>query len=224
MAKIFIVEDDEKIRIELATFLSKYDYSIDTTEDYEHVVECILEAKPEILLLDINLPYFDGYHICREIRKASNLPIIIVTSRDSEVDELMSMNLGADDFITKPYNTQILLAHIASVLKRSYAPNDSDKITYDGVTLNASKCMVDYNGNQVELSKNEMRILKLLMKNKQAIISRDDIMVELWQSNEFVDDNTLTVNINRLRRKLEGIEAKNYIVTKRGLGYMVGQS
>lgn len=221
MAKIFIVEDDEKIRNELGTFLNKYSYATETTEDYENIVSIILKTKPELILLDINLPYYDGYHICREIRKVSDIPIIIVTSRDSEVDELMSMNLGADDFITKPYNTQILLAHIASVLKRTYSIGEADEVSYEGVTLNISKCTVSFQGEEIELSKNEMRILKLLMKNNQTVLSRDDIMNELWQSNEFVDDNTLTVNINRLRKKLESIGANNYIITKRGLGYMV---
>lgn len=221
MFRIFIIEDDPKIRMELSLFLNRYHYECSTTEDYENAIAKVLAAAPDLLLLDINLPYYDGFHICREIRKKSSLPIIIVTSRDSELDELMSMNLGADDFITKPFNTHILLAHIASVLKRTTSSYSSDEISHNGVILNISRCSIHYNDREAELSKNELRILKLLISNKECVISRDDIMNELWQSNEFVDDNTLTVNINRLRKKLDGLGATDYIKTKRGLGYVV---
>ncbi|XOQ49592.1 MAG: Stage 0 sporulation A-like protein [Eubacteriales bacterium] len=221
MPTVFIVEDDVKIRNELKRLLEKYGYTCASSDDFAHMPEIILRENPQLILLDINLPVYDGYHICREIRRQSEIPIIIVTSRDSEVDELMSMNLGADDFITKPYNTQILLARIFSVLKRVYHSEPVSVLSHRGVELDLSKGVARFHNNEVELSKNELRILLLLMRNKEHIISREELMNDLWQSEEFVDDNTLTVNINRLRRKLEEIGVRDYLITKRGQGYMV---
>lgn len=221
MPSVFIVEDDVKIRNELTRLLGKYGYSCASSDDFANMPDIILRANPQLVLLDINLPLYDGYHICRKIRQSSQIPIIIVTSRDSEADELMSMNLGADDFITKPYNTQILLAHISSVLKRVYHSEPANVLSHRGVELDISRSAVRFNGSEAELSKNELRILHLLMRNKERIVSRNEMMDDLWQSEEFVDDNTLTVNINRLRKKLEGIGVYDYLITKRGLGYMV---
>lgn len=218
--KIFIIEDEEKIKAELSTFLERYGYKTKTVEDFENVVCEALDYNATLILLDINLPYYDGYYICKEIRKKSNVPIIIVTSRDSEVDELMSMNLGADDFITKPYNTQILLARITSIIRRTYN-KDIELFEYRNLKYNLSQSEAEFNGKKIELTKNESKILYVFMKNKQKIVSRDKIMKELWQSDEFVDDNTLTVNINRLRKKLEEIGAINYLQTKRGQGYIL---
>ncbi|WMJ23848.1 response regulator transcription factor [Paludicola sp. MB14-C6] len=222
MAKIFIIEDDRIIRTELCNLLSRYGYDCEVSDQFETIVETALQSNSQLILLDVNLPYFDGYHVCREIRKQSSVPIIIVTSRDSELDELMSMNLGADDFIVKPYNTQILLARIASVLRRSVGNEPTNTVIYQDVCLDISKSIVSFHDKEAELSKNEMRILHLLMKNREHIISRNDIMNDLWQSDEFVDDNTLTVNINRLRKKLEEIGVHDFLVTKRGQGYMIG--
>lgn len=219
--KIFIIEDDEKIRNELCTFLNRYGYETTYALDFEHVMDEILREKYHLILLDINLPYFDGYYICREIRKKSSVPIIVVTSRDSEVDELMSMNLGADDFITKPYNTQILLARISSLLRRTYNNQESEILAYKNLQLNLSKSEVEYNRNKIELSKNESKILYVLMKNKEKIVSRNEIIESLWESDDFIDDNTLTVNINRLRKKLEEIGAVDFLKTKRGQGYIL---
>lgn len=219
--KIFIIEDDEKIRNELCTFLNKYGYEAIYSLDFEHVIDEVLREKYHLILLDINLPFFDGYHICREIRKKSSVPIIVVTSRDSEVDELMSMNLGADDFITKPYNTQILLARISSLLRRTYNNQEAEILEYNNLQLDLSKSEVKYKDNKIELSKNESKILYVLIKNKEKIVSRNDIIEALWESDEFVDDNTLTVNINRLRKKLEEIGAIDFLKTKRGLGYIL---
>ena len=218
--KIFIIEDEEKIKAELSTFLERYGYKTKTVEDFENVVCEALDYNATLILLDINLPYYDGYYICKEIRKKSNVPIIIVTSRDSEVDELMSMNLGADDFITKPYNTQILLARITSIIRRTYN-KDIELFEYRNLKYNLSQSEAEFNGKKIELTKNESKILYVFMKNKQKIVSRDKIMKELWQSDEFVDDNTLTVNINRLRKKLEEIGAEGYLQTKRGQGYIL---
>lgn len=216
--KILIIEDNKKIRDELKVFLEKYGYEIICLERFENAAEQALAFHPHLVLLDINLPVYDGFLVCREIRKESAVPIV-VTSRDSDVDELMSMNFGADDFITKPYNTQILLAHIAAILNRTYQAQSEMSHEYAGLLVNMSKGTASYQGKEAALTKNELRILDLLMRNQTSITQRDDIMEALWQSNEFIDDNTLTVNINRLRKKLEAIGASDYIKTKRGQGY-----
>ena len=219
--KIFIIEDEEKIRIELSELLNRYGYEANYSNDFENIVEIALESNSHIILLDINLPYYDGYYICREIRKKSNIPIIVVTSRNSEVDELMSMNLGADDFVTKPYNTQILLARISSLLRRTYQNMDLEIFEFKGLKYNMSTSEMEFDNNKVELTKNESRILYTLIKNKEKIVSRNELMKSLWQNDEFVDDNTLTVNINRLRKKLEEVGAVGYLQTKRGQGYIL---
>lgn len=219
--KIVIVEDSPAIRRELSEFLGRYGYETDAPEQFDNIVAHILGSNAQLVLLDLGLPVYDGYFICREIRRSSQIPIIIVTSRDSEADELMSMNLGADDYVTKPYNLQILLARIASVCKRTYAAEPQQEITCQGLTLNLSRSLAAYGAQQAELTKNEMRILSLLMRKEGSILPRDEIMNELWQSNEFIDDNTLTVNMNRLRKKLASIGLSDYIKTKRGLGYFI---
>lgn len=219
--KIFIIEDEEKIRIELSELLNRYGYEANYSNDFENIVEIVLESNSHIILLDINLPYYDGYYICREIRKKSNIPIIVVTSRNSEVDELISMNLGADDFVTKPYNTQILLARISSLLRRTYQNMDLEIFEFKGLKYSMSTSEMEFDNNKVELTKNESRILYTLIKNKEKIVSRNELMKSLWQNDEFVDDNTLTVNINRLRKKLEEVGAVDYLQTKRGQGYIL---
>jgi len=221
MYSILIIEDDGLIRTELQTLLEKYGYRVMTTDAFDHATEFVLRERPDLVLLDINLPVFDGYHICREVRKTSKVPIIIVTSRDSDVDELMSMNLGADDFITKPYNTQILLARIAALLNRTYDTPATNQLTLGALTLDIGKSTIACGAATVTLTKNEQRILALLIRNKNTVTSRDDIMNELWQSDEFVDDNTLTVNINRLRKKLGELGAANMLRTMRGQGYLL---
>ena len=221
-AKIIIVEDHEPIRNELKILLSKYGYEIKAPTEFNNIVDYILKQNADLILLDINLPIFDGYYICREIRKTSEVPIIVVTSRDSEVDELMSMNLGADDFVTKPYNTQILLARIAALLKRSGMNSNSNIIlTYKDFKLNLSNATVIYNDKNIELTKNEVKILSYLINHKGEIVSREILMEHLWNSDFFVDDSTLTVNITRLRKKLDEIGIKNVIETRRGLGYIM---
>ncbi|MGN1114780.1 MAG: response regulator transcription factor [Oscillospiraceae bacterium] len=219
--KIIIVEDDENIRDELCHFLKSYGYEVFALDKFDTVTEDILSSGGQLVLLDINLPMYDGYYICREIRKKSDIPIIIVTSRDSELDELMSMNLGADDFIAKPYNTQILLARISSLLKRAYKTSPAENLEYGGVTLNTSNGVITFKGKSCELTKNEHKILQILMNNQGKIISRTEIMNMLWQSEEFVDENTLTVNVNRLRRKLSEIGVEDFLKTKRGQGYYI---
>lgn len=222
MKKILIIEDDEVIREELQNFLKKYGYEVNAPVEFNNIIQYIENENADLILLDINLPEFDGYYICREIRKDSDVPIIIVTSRDSEVDELISMNLGADDFITKPYNTEILLARITNLLKRTYGNLKTNNIlNYRDFNLNLSNATVNYKNKAVELTKNEVKILSYLIDNKGIIVKRDSLMEYLWKSDYFVDDSTLNVNINRLRKKLEEIGIENPIETRRGLGYIM---
>lgn len=221
MNKLMIIEDSPIIREELKSLLTRYGYNVIACENFENILEDIEKERPELILLDINLPVYDGFHICREVRKTLNIPIIIVTSRDSEIDELMSMNLGADDFITKPYNTQILLARISAVLKRTYTDVSSDVLVYKDLSLDLSKGTITAFGQSVELSKNEIKILAHLMKNKEKIVSRDDLMNYMWNSDVYIDDNTLSVNMTRIRKKLEELDLKDYIETRRGLGYIL---
>ncbi len=220
MRKIIIIEDDEVIREELQSFLERYGYEVKAPLDMDNIINYIESENAELILLDINLPMYDGYYICREIRKTSEVPIIIVTSRDSEVDELMSMNLGADDFITKPYNTEILLARITNILKRTYGNiKTSSILSYRDFNLNLSNATIIYKDNSLELTKNEVKILSFLINNKGNIVKRDSLMEYLWKADFFVDDSTLNVNINRLRKKLEEIGIENPIETRRGMGY-----
>lgn len=221
MYRIFVIEDDPTIRNELTLILKQYGYLPLTTDHFENLAERVLSEQPHLLLLDINLPVLDGYQFCRKVRKQSEIPIIIVTSRDSELDELMSMNLGADDFIAKPYNIQILAARIAALLHRAYQPAEERPLVFRDLALDASNYCVSRMGKSAELTKNEFRILRLLMEKSGKIVSRDEIMNALWQSNEFIDDNTLTVNVNRLRQKLRELGAGDYLKTKRGQGYLL---
>lgn len=222
MFNITIVEDSEIIREELTKLLSKYGYNIKAPTDFKNIIEEIVKSKPDLIMLDINLPYFDGYHICREIRKKSSVPIIIVTSRDSDMDELMSMNIGADDFVIKPYNTQILLARIEALLRRTYGNKEStSKLTYKNFELDLSKGVVICDGKSLEITKNEMRILSYLIERKGEIVGREDLMEYLWNSDYYVDDNTLSVNVTRIRKKLQELGIENAIETRRGLGYIM---
>lgn len=220
MPKILIVEDDNKLRNELGLYLSNNGYDVDEITDYKNSVDIIINCDSDLVLLDINLPMIDGEYICKEVRKTSDIPIIMLTSRTSEMDELICINYGADDYITKPYNPRILIARIEALLKRANK-NVSDTISYMGVRVNLSKSTFTYNDKEFDLSKNELKILHFLIKNKSKIVSRDSLMDYLWDNNAFVDDNTLTVNINRLRRKLESAGLGHFIETKRGQGYII---
>lgn len=222
MNKIMIIEDDETIREELKIFLGRYGYDVNSPNNFENIIEYVKKENPNLILLDINLPIFDGYYICREIRKFSDVPIIIVTSRDSDIDELMSMNLGADDFVTKPYNTQILLARIEAILKRINKNSTvQDVLEYKDMKLNLSNGTLSYKDKNIEITKNELKILSYLIKNKGNIVSREALMNYLWDCEMFIDDNTLSVNVTRIRKKLEELGLKNVIETRRGLGYII---
>ena len=219
--KIFVVEDETEICKELSVLLQKYGYAYESSTDFAHITDHILKAEADLVLLDINLPYQDGYMICREIRKQSDIPIIVLTSRNTDFDELMSLNIGADDFISKPYNAQVLIARIQKILKRTYEAQVNSVLIHKGLTVNLLKATASYGDKEVDLTKNELGILRLLVVNKGNVIPRDAIIDELWQSDEFIDENTLNVNIVRLRKKLSEIGAPDYLETKRGLGYKV---
>lgn len=222
MKKILIVEDDEKLRNELEIFLNKNGYLAQALKTFDNTIEDILDIKPDLVLLDINLPNADGEFICKEIRKVSTMPIIIITSRDNELDELLCINYGADHYITKPFNIQILLAKMCSILRRTDISDEvQEKINAKDFILNISKSTIQRNDKSVELTKNEFKIIKYLVQNREKIVSREDIMNFLWDSESFIDDNTLTVNITRLRNKLEEIDLKELLETKRGQGYIL---
>ena len=221
MQKILIVEDDEKLRNELDIFLNNNGYEIVTLNTFDNTINDILAINPDLVLLDINLPNADGEYVCKQIRKTSNMPIIIITSRDNELDELICLNYGADNYITKPFNIQILLAKIASLLRRTNIVGYQDKINCNEFILDLSKSTIEQDGKVIELTKNEFRILKYLVQNRGKIVSREEIMECLWEDESFIDDNTLTVNITRLRNKLEEINQKELIMTRRGQGYIL---
>lgn len=222
MQKNLIVEDDEKLRNELKKFLENNGYEVLILQKFHNPVPNILNKNADLILLDINLPYSDGEYICKEIRKTSNVPIIMVTSRDNEIDELVSLNYGADQYVTKPYNIQILLAKISGLLKRTQSFNtNQDKINCKGFILNISKSTIEKDEQKIELTKNELKILHFLIKNREKIVSREEIMDCLWESETFIDDNTLTVNMTRLRGKLNELGFNDMIETKRGQGYIL---
>ncbi len=222
MSKILIIEDEKKIREELVRFLQNNGFEAVGLTNFDNAVEDILKENGDLILLDINLPYTDGQYICKEIRKKSNVPIIMVTSRNTEIDELMSLNYGADQYVTKPYNIQILLAKITGLLKRTQnTETNQEQIKCEKFILNISQNTIETNNKKVELTKNEFKIIYYLTLNKNKIVPREDIINYLWESESFIDDNTLTVNMKRLRDKLEELGLEDLIETKRGLGYIL---
>ena len=222
MQKILIVEDDKKLRKELETFLTKHGFIAKGLEKFDNTIQDILNENADLILLDINLPYADGEFVCKEVRKTSDVPIIMVTSRDNEIDELMSLNYGADQYVTKPYNIQILLAKINGLLKRNKkSDKEMQEIDCDGFKLNIAERVIKKDDRKIELTKNEYTILYYLCINRGRIVSRDEIMDYLWESEEFIDDNTLSVNVKRLRGKLEELGLVDRIETRRGQGYIL---
>ena len=222
MSKILIVEDDKKLRQELETFLNKNGFEAKGLDNFDNTIQDILKENADLVLLDINLPYTDGEFVCKEVRKVSNVPIIMITSRDNEIDELMSLNYGADQYVTKPYNIQILLAKINGLLKRNQnAGRNPEKIDCHGFVLNIAERAIEKDNQKMDLTKNEYSILYYLSTHKNEVVSRDEFMDYLWESEEFIDDNTLNVNIKRLRTKLEELGLHDRIETKRGQGYIL---
>lgn len=223
MYSVYIVEDDKHIREELAILLEHNAYEVHVGTRFDSLVDDIISADPSVVLLDLGLPYVDGHIVCRELRERSDVPIIVVTSRDNDLDELMSINLGADDYITKPYSPHILLARIATILRRVNHTATEAVLAYQGIQLDTQRSLVCFEGKSIELTRNEMRILQILMQSREQIVSRATIQNELWQSDQFIDDNTLTVNVNRLRSTLAAIGIEGLIHTKRGQGYYLGE-
>lgn len=217
---IIIVEDTQKLREELSIYLEKNGFKTIQIIDFTNVKEQIINAKEkDLILLDINLPNLDGEYLLKDLRKEIDTPIIMVTSKNTEIDELLCIEYGADDFITKPFSPRILLARITRLLERN--TKAQKEITYKDMTINITKSQIERNNKKIELSKNELKILIYLLKNKGTIVTRDDIISYLWDNNEYVDDNTLTVNINRVRSKLEKLNLNNVILTKRSQGYII---
>lgn len=222
MARIFVVEDDAAIRNEVIEVLEHQGFEVTYCLTFDQVADDVERAAPDLVLLDLTLPGTDGQLICRELRQRSEVPIVVLTSRVTEVDEVMSMTMGADDFISKPYSARVLVARIQALLRRAQGGSDAGRVLeHNGLSLDLSRSVASAGDRQVELTKNEMRILALLMSRAGAIVSREAIMRDLWDSDAFVDDNTLTVNINRLRGTLERIGVTGYLTTHRGRGYSV---
>ena len=217
MKKILIIEDEETIRNELKTLLENSGYEVLMLEKFTNAKEDIKSMTLDLILLDINLPNINGEMLLKEIRKESNIPVIMVTSRVCEVDEVLSMSYGADDYITKPYNPTILLLRIQNIFKRM--ENNRDDLFYDDIVVNPKKGILEKNGKVLELTKNEMIIFTYLLNNRGRIVNRDDLMTDLWKNNEFINDNALTVNISRLRNKLQDFGLENKIETRKGQGY-----
>ena len=224
MAVVYVVEDDAAIRGELVEMLGRNGFETVAPASFDNVVEGILDASPDLVLLDLTLPGPDGQLVCHELRESSDVPVIVLTSRTTEVDEVMSMTMGADDFVPKPYSARVLVARIQALLRRALGAEASGVLEVDGVVLDHARAVARSDAGTVELTKNEMRILALLMRRAGTIVSREAIMRELWDSEAFIDDNTLTVNVNRLRAALARIGVADLLVTHRGRGYSVRAS
>lgn len=218
MKKIFVLEDDELIRQELVSLLTNSNFLTDTTTDFDNSLNCILKSDADLILMDINLPYLNGKEILKSLREKSNVPVIMVTSRESEIDEALSITYGADDYITKPYNPNILILRINAVLKRS---ENVSNLRYRNFLVNTSRSRLENDELVIDFTKNEMIIFMCLFNKIGTIVSRDEIMTSLWDNDEYINDNALTVNISRVRSKLEEAGLKDAIETKKGLGYIL---
>ena len=222
MYKILIVEDDETIVGGLKNHLEKWNYQAECMTDFKDVMGKFVEFEPQLVLLDIVLPFFNGFHWCQEIRKISKVPIIFLSSANDNMNIVMAMNMGGDEFIEKPFDLNVVTAKVQAVLRRTYEfRGTADIMEWNGAILNLADATVLYQDQKQELTKNEFKILQMLLENTGKIVSRESIMTRLWDSNEFIDDNTLTVNVARLRKKMEQIGLGGKIITKKGIGYMV---
>ncbi|MEZ3433840.1 MAG: response regulator transcription factor [Lachnospiraceae bacterium] len=222
MYRIFIVEDDKTIANTLAAHLSKWDYDVKCADDFKNIMESFASFDPQLVLLDIMLPFFNGFHWCQEIRKVSKVPIIFLSSAGDNMNIVMAMNMGGDEFIEKPFDLNVVTAKIQAVIRRAYSfQGSASLLEYKGILLNLSDASVMFGEKRLSLTKNEFRILQILLENSGKIVSRDTIITGLWESDEFIDDNTLTVNVSRLRRKMEELGLCGFIKTKKGIGYIV---
>lgn len=222
MYKILIIEDDQTIAKTIESHLKKWDIEARCIEDFKNVQETFISFEPQLVLLDILLPFYNGFYWCTQIRSVSKVPIIFLSSASDNMNIVMAMNMGGDDFIEKPFDLNVLTAKIQALLRRTYSfQGQLHVLEYKGVILNRNDASLMFQDKRLELTKNDFKILQLLMENAGKIVKRERIMEHLWDSDEFIDDNTLTVNITRLRRKLEGIGIDGFIATKKGIGYLV---
>ena len=222
MYRIMIVEDDPLIAKAVGETLSSWGMEVHCVEDFQNVMAEFASFAPQLVLLDISLPFYNGYHWCQAIRQVSKVPVIFLSSASDKMNIILAVNMGADDFIAKPFDLNILTAKVQALLRRTYDfGKETNILEHRGAILDTSSGVLNYQGKRVELTKNEWRILQVLMENKGKAVSRDTLMMRLWESDSFIDDNTLTVNVTRLRRKLEEAGLENFIRTKKGVGYLV---
>lgn len=220
--KLFIVEDDPGIASGVASLARSWGFEVRCCEDFADVLGEFSAFAPHIVLLDISLPFADGYHWCREIRKLSSVPIVFISSASDNLNIVMAMNMGGDDFIAKPFDAAVMMAKLQALLRRSYDFGASASLlSHRGAILNTGDNTLSYGESRIELSKNEYRILLCLMENKGKVVSREKLMQRLWETDSFVDENTLTVNVNRLRKKLDGAGLTDFIATRFGIGYIL---
>lgn len=222
MYKILIVEDDQTIARAVWSHLRQWDYDAQTVTDFKNVTEQVMHWEPQLILMDVMLPFFNGYHWCTEIRRFSKVPVIFLSSASANMNIVMAMNMGGDDFIAKPFDLNVLTAKVGALLRRTYSFQGQVRVLeLDGAVLNLNDTTLTYDGQKIDLTKNEYKILQLLMENRGRVVSREDIMQRLWESDSYIDDNTLTVNVARLRKKLEEAGLSDWITTKKGLGYLI---
>ena len=222
MHRIFIVEDDAAIAAALQKHLTTWGFDVRCAEDFRNVLAECTAFDPQLVLLDITLPFYNGYHWCQELRRVSNVPVVFISSASDNMNIVMAMNMGGDDFIIKPFDLNVLTVKIQAMLRRTYEfAGESHMLEHQGVWLNLSDGTLTYEEQILELSKNERKILQTLLENPGAIVTRENLMMALWESDVYVDENTLSVNVNRLRRKLETIGLTNFILTRKGIGYQI---
>lgn len=222
MYRILIVEDDRTIAGTLKKHLARWDYEVQVAEDFKNIMTEFAAFQPQLVLLDIGLPFYNGFYWCSEIRKVSDVPIIFISSASDNMNIVMAMNMGGDEFIEKPFDLNVVTAKVQAMLRRSYSfRGNGNVMEYKGMILNLSDATCIYQDKRVELTRNEFKILQCLLENTGKIVSRDEIMTRLWQSDAFIDENTLTVNVARLRKKLAEIGMEQAVTTKKGIGYMV---
>ena len=220
--KIFIVEDDEVIARSIKKYLETWSFEVVECDDFAKVYEKFTQTKPDLVLLDVSLPFFNGYYWCEKIRVASNVPIIFISSADENLNKIMAMNMGADDYITKPFDLDLLLAKIKALLRRSYEYGEpSSIITYEDISLDRDRMLLSFASKDLILNKNEYLILEMMLEHPEKVYRREEIMDKIWQTDEFIDDNTLTVNIMRLRKKLDKFGLEDFIKTKKKVGYYI---
>lgn len=222
MYRILIVEDDRVIAKQIENRISSWGYEVKCVEDFQNVFVDFGAFDPHLVLMDISLPFYNGYHWCSEIRKVSKIPILFISSASDNMNIVMAINMGGDDFIAKPFDLEVLTAKIQALLRRSYDfMAHNNLLEHRGAVLNTNDTTLTYHSAKLDLTKNDYRILLTLMENKGKVISRETLMVKLWESDEYIDENTLTVNMTRLRRKLESIGLDDFITTKKGIGYII---